>query len=484
VDGTSPVVYTGTAVAGVALDGAGGLYVADTGVNGVAKSQGTAGYYKFPTVSGSTPIVVTSSGTQPVASTAFTSTNTTDYNVVASTSNGCSGALPSGYTCGYTANYAQVTLGAPTDTLSFAGGTTFTLASISLTPAITISALPANVVYGGSVTLSATVYGPNNTGGTVTFYANGAKLTTVTSDANGLASYTYKPAVGTYTMSADYTPTGASSASVATTTSAAVTVTAATAGLSLQLSPTTGYTTTSFTATATLTSSAGTPTGTVTFFSGTTQVGTGTVNTQGVASATFTGLSVGSDCITAQYGGDANFNKITTACTNITVAAGFSITPSSTSLSFQPNYQEAQTYLNIVTGGRTDTLTFACTGLPAKLQCAFSPATVTLAGNSSTVQVQMLVANSAATYGAVKGVGLALTALPLLGAGLLVLRRRRVPALLVLALAAMVASAGLSGCGGQDPKTLDQASGTYNFNVTVSSGSSTVQTIPFTLTIP
>ena len=58
------------------------------------------------------------------------------------------------------------------------------------------------------------------------------------------------------------------------------------------------------TLTATVTSGA---TGTVTFDDGATSLGTGTIS-GGVATLTTNSLAVGTHSITAQYGGDSNYN--------------------------------------------------------------------------------------------------------------------------------------------------------------------------------
>ena len=63
---------------------------------------------------------------------------------------------------------------------------------------------------------------------------------------------------------------------------------------------------------AAVTSGGGAPTGTVTFKEGTSTLGTGTL-ANGVAQWTTTGLGVGSHSVTAQYGGDANFNASTSS---------------------------------------------------------------------------------------------------------------------------------------------------------------------------
>jgi hypothetical protein len=80
----------------------------------------------------------------------------------------------------------------------------------------------------------------------------------------------------------------------------------------------------SVTFTATVTGPQGnatTPTGTVTFFNGTTQLSPGTLNSSGVATYTTTALPVGSDSITAVYGGDTNFTGSTSAAVVVTVNA-------------------------------------------------------------------------------------------------------------------------------------------------------------------
>jgi hypothetical protein len=57
----------------------------------------------------------------------------------------------------------------------------------------------------------------------------------------------------------------------------------------------------------------GTPTGTVTFYNGSTTLGTATLNGTGAASFTTSSLSVGSHSIKVSYGGDADFKASTSA---------------------------------------------------------------------------------------------------------------------------------------------------------------------------
>jgi hypothetical protein len=59
------------------------------------------------------------------------------------------------------------------------------------------------------------------------------------------------------------------------------------------------------TLTATVTPATPAPTGTVTFYSGTTSLGTGALNSSGVATLAYTFSTAGSYSVTATYGGSS-----------------------------------------------------------------------------------------------------------------------------------------------------------------------------------
>ena len=84
----------------------------------------------------------------------------------------------------------------------------------------------------------------------------------------------------------------------------------------------------SVTLTAAVTGAGGTPTGMVTFLSGTTVLGMGTLNGSGVATLSTTGLLAGANAVTAQYGGDSNFATATS--NTVTVMVG--LVPTATAL--------------------------------------------------------------------------------------------------------------------------------------------------------
>src|SRR5262249_46290505 len=70
---------------------------------------------------------------------------------------------------------------------------------------------------------------------------------------------------------------------------------------------------------ATSPAGAGTPTSTVTFFDGTTTLGTATLDSNGQATLTVSTLALGTHSITAQYAGDSNFVASTSGATSATV---------------------------------------------------------------------------------------------------------------------------------------------------------------------
>ncbi len=93
----------------------------------------------------------------------------------------------------------------------------------------------------------------------------------------------------------------------------------------------------SVTFTATVTAQAGfdkgTPTGTVSFFDGTTNIGTSNLNTSGVATLTSTTLAVGTDSITATYNGDTNFATSTSLAVQQVVQSAQGATSTALTLS-------------------------------------------------------------------------------------------------------------------------------------------------------
>ena len=123
--------------------------------------------------------------------------------------------------------------------------------------------------------------------------------------------------VGSYPIVPSVTGTQLSNYNV-TTVNGTLTVGGASTTTSLIAPPTAAYGA-GVTLTATVASTAGTPGGIVTFYSGSTSVGTGTLNGSGVATLSTTTLPVGTDTLTASYTATGNFAASTSPSSSITV---------------------------------------------------------------------------------------------------------------------------------------------------------------------
>lgn len=269
----------------------------------------------------------------------------------------------------------------------------------------------------------------------------------------------------------------------------------------LQVSPTTGITsTTNVTLTATIntTGGGGAPDGTVTFFSGGTQLGSSPLTdrlpggyvsgghfvfAKGGATLT-TQLPVGQDSITVQYSGDSNYIASTSAAVVVNVQADFDFSASSPTLTVAKGGSGNLTVTITGQTGYSGTIDFnraSCTGLPAESACSFNPPSVT--GSGSTTLTVTTTAPHSATLDPLKlwrtGSGGVLAGIFVLGVAS---KRRgwgRLFALAVLAGLAMVVACGGGGAGNSDPGT---PLGTYPVKVTAAVGGVT-HSINLTLTI-
>ena len=261
-----------------------------------------------------------------------------------------------------------------------------------------------------------------------------------------------------------------------------------------------------FTATAGSATS-GTPTGQVNFYNGSTLLGSGTLNGQGVATYNdTTGFAVGSDTITASYAGDQNFNTSTSASvTETIVAPDYSVVASPASLTLHQGQSGTITFTITPVGGFTGNVQFACQGMPLYSTCGFQPSPAALDGSNTPVTVTMTVNTTAAAAAlempAMPGqpssnwpAGLfflpnGLAGLVIAGAGSVQRKnRRRWLAMLVLAIL-LIAILALSGCGAASSSSSSHAftpTGTFTVTVTTSAsagGSSTQHNASVSITI-
>jgi len=120
------------------------------------------------------------------------------------------------------------------------------------------------------------------------------------------------------------------------------------------------------------------PAQTVTFNDGVLgKLGSGILNSSGVAMFTSSTLVAGSYSITATYGGDANFSGSTSSATPYNVQ-DFKIVANPTTVTVSSPGQSAMTTLTITPlAGFNQALGYSCAGLPSEATCSFAAASAT-----------------------------------------------------------------------------------------------------------
>jgi hypothetical protein len=232
-------------------------------------------------------------------------------------------------------NYATLTsttlsTGAHAFTVSYSGDTNFLAGAsapftqtVNLEPTTTVIASSTSTpAFAQSITLTATVRPQSGTTatGTVTFLDRTTAIGTATLSSNTAQMAISTLAAGTHYISAQYSGDTNTAASTSGQTLVTVSPPPTTTVLSSSQNPSSLNQPVTFTATLQLTSS-GTPTGTVTFYDGSTSIGTGTVSS-GIAQLTISGFQIGTHAVTAVYGGDANFSGSTSAALSQVVNPG------------------------------------------------------------------------------------------------------------------------------------------------------------------
>jgi hypothetical protein len=272
-------------------------------------------------------------------------------------------------------------------------------------------------------------------------------------------SFSYSPAAGTVlgigpnTLTATFTPVDTTDYTPGTAT-VTLTVVPATPAMTLGASPNPAFLANPVTFTATVSYTATAPTGTVAFFDGTTQIGSGVVSA-GSATAVTSALTTGIHSITAVYSGDSNYTAATIGALSekiqdftLTILGGSGAGTQNIPLGGQATYPLVITPV----GGSTlpGAVSLSVTGVPANMTAVFSPATV--AANSITTNVTLVVtpgkSSAQSQHKPFRGgslpVALGMILLPF--AGLLRKTAHRWRGLAMLALAGAALTAGLSGC--------------------------------------
>jgi parallel beta-helix repeat protein len=262
------------------------------------------------------------------------------------------------------ANYANSTSAPITQTIGIASTTT-TLSS-SVNPALV----------GGTIVLSTHVTSLSGMPtGTVTFF-DGSTVLGSANVLNDFAIFSISTlSLGTHNLTASYAGDGTFAASSSAALAQVVGKAATTLSLGTSLNPSTFGQSVTFS--ASVFTSFGSPTGTVTFFDGSTMLGTATI-VNDLATITISTLSAGSHGITAVYGGDGNFS----GSSSPVVQEAVSRAASSTSLSASSN---------VITIGQSLTFTATVTAATAGFT-----GTVTFTDGSNVLGVVQLVNGVAA----------------------------------------------------------------------------------------
>jgi hypothetical protein len=266
----------------------------------------------------------------------------------------------------------------------------------------TVDAVSGTGTSGGTATLTATLDTAAGTplgNQTLSFTLDGVFAGTAITDSTGVATLTGVPtsdAVGT-TTGAIYVTFASSlgNNTSAGTGDIVVSQSNSTTTLTSSVNPSVFGQSVTFTATvAAGAAGSGTPTGTVTFKDGTTTLGTGTLNSSGVATFNTSSLSVGThSTITAVYSGDANFTTSTsTAVSQVVNQASTTTTVAST---LNPSTSGASvTFTATVAANSPGTGTPAGTVTFMDGTTALGSGPVTLSGGVATLPIATLTAGT------------------------------------------------------------------------------------------
>lgn len=346
---------------------------------------------------------------------------------------------------------------------------------------VNLTAQPSSsAVYGQPVTLTAQVAAGTATppdGETVQFLAGDSTLLGSGQTKGGAASLTTTSlSVASDSITAVYTGDGTYAGS--TSNAVVLPVGKATSSLSLTSSPNPSTVGQAVSFTATVTGAyGGVATGTVTFYNGSTVLGSGTV-AGNQASYSDSSLAAGSYSVTASYGGDSNFQSSNsgsvTQVVNAAPTPGFTLSANPGSLTLQAGKQGTVTLTVTSTGGFSSAVSFACSGLPSGASCAFSPATVTptAAGAPTTLTISTS-ATSAASHSK-SSPFVPITSIAL-GACLMGWKRRRGVQWLLLLLVAGAGLACFAGCSAGSTTSSTSTTTSTSSTVTITATSGTVQ---------
>jgi len=343
--------------------------------------------------------------------------------------------------------------------------------------------------YGIPVYLKAHVIGQSGYGtpsSSVSFFNNQLGFTaTLDRNGDGVTGGITNLPPGAYTFAARYT--GDLSFNQSTSPSGSFTVTQASTNLSLVPIPDAlGL---SLTALVNVAGAGNFPTGEIIFYSGSTSLGKAAVTQiylngtlQSGANLIDPQLADGQYTMTASYSGDSNYLTSTSLAASVTKQPDFSVVPfGSTTVAVNPGQPAIFELVVNYTDGFIGSVTFTCTGLPAKSTCTAPPisssntAVITIATVAPTARAITRGRARLALW--VTSLGSGFSAIFLLGS---TSRRKHRSRLLPAVLLALAMGLGCGGGGGATtnlvtptagtPSSPGTGAGTYNIIVTAAGG--------------
>jgi sugar lactone lactonase YvrE len=453
---------------GISIDGYGDVFYTDSAVAGLSEAVQQHGSVVFPnTNQGDTSAAVTITVAN-IGNAALTFLSSPGYAVSGNTADFGINAGSSGCGTATIASASVCTLAAvfqPVSTNSYAEAVTLQTNAVNTSTAVanlsgqgvnlihtttTLSYSPSSVVYGNTINFTVTVAPASGTvspSGNVTVSVDGIPYPTLTLN-NASATFMASLSTGIHVVVATYqgnTNFLSSTGTVSLTVAPQPTSTT----LTVSFSPNTDVLT--LTATV-LPSISGQPAGTVNFLSGTSVIGSATLN-NGVATYSVANAVYTSSSFTAQYTGAPNYAGSTSM--SVALTSTFGMAPATPALTTVAGLPVTTTLTLTSYFGYSGSLTFACAGLPQNAVCRFQPTTVALTPGSSvllTLEVFTNVSPGAQTGGiAGGGYGRWLMFLSVLSSLLLLrnqalMRRRFGYRLLPIVLLLPVLSA-IAGCG-------------------------------------
>lgn len=225
-----------------------------------------------------------------------------------------------------------------------------------------------------------------------------------------------------------------------------------------------------------------TATGSVTFFNGSTSIGTANLDSNGNAVLVTASLPAGIDNLTASYPGDAILQPSISSATTDTVA-DFVLQVLPLALTI-PEGQSASTTINLMPlGGFAQLVSLSCGNLPANTTCTFASPTVTLDGiHPGTAPLRINTAGAVA-HSITKDKPWAIpSSIALAGLLLLPFTRRRRWKNLLASLVLLACIGSVVGCSGSSHQG-QVAVGTYSIQVTATSAGAAPKTVTLIINV-